>query len=111
MLLPSRLLRLPKISENMEISINSPETIKMEADTGTPSIPIAKSEGADESPADQGSSTASSPSNKLKTPEAETEIEMQSLTTESSVGNEYSLRSEKILILSGLWTEQSEKVR
>ena len=112
MLLPSRLLKLPKISENMEISINSPKTIKMEADTGTPGIPIAKSEGMVESAPDQGpfSSTASSPSNRLNTPEAETEIEMRSLTPESSVGNEDRPSSEKILSLSALWTEQSEKV-
>lgn len=114
MLLPSRLLKLPNIRENMEISIKFPKTIKMEADTGTSSIPVAKSQGADGSAADHGSlsSTAPSSSNILSTSETETKREMpRSRTPESSVGNGDSPSGEKILSSSGLWTEQSEKAR
>ena len=114
MLLPSRLLKLPKSRENMEISIKSPKMIKMVADTGTSSIPVAKSQGADGSAADHGSlsSTASSSSNILSTSETEKKREMpRTRTPESSVGNEDSPSGEKILSSSGLWTEQSEKAR
>ena len=112
--LPSRLLALPKVSENIEISINSPKTMRMESDTGTPSILAAMHQGTDEPTADQGmiSSTASSPSTMLVMAEAGTEIETpRSLTPESSVENQDSPSHVKISDLTALWTEQSEKVR
>ena len=111
MFLPSRLLTLPKISENIEISINSPKTIKREWKTGTSDMPSAMSQGADESAADQEmlSSTASSRPDSLDSA-AETEIP-RSLTPDSSVESENSPSRRTILNLSGLWTEQSEKVR
>ena len=112
--LPSRLLALPKVSENIEISINSPKTMRMESDTGTPSLPVEKDQVTDEPTADLGtiSSTASSPSTMLVMAEAGTEIETpRSLTPESSVENQDSPSHDKILDLTALWTEQSEKVR
>lgn len=111
--LPSRLLALPKVSENIEISITSSKTMRMESDMGTPSIPVVKDQGTDEPTADQGtiSSTASSPSTMLVLAEAETVIETpRSLTPESSVDNQDSPNNDKIS-LTALWTEQSEKVR
>ena len=111
MLLPSKLLTLPKVSENMEININSPRVTKEEVDSGTSSIPAPIDQGADQSVADQGtpSSTASSPSDRVETAEAEIDSP-QSLTPESSVESEDSSSRTKILNLSRSWTEASEKV-
>ena len=114
MFLPSRLLALPKVSENIELSIDSPKTMRMDSDTGIPSIQVAKDQGTDEPTADQGtiSSFASSPSTMLVMAEAETEIDTpRSLTPESSVENQDSPSHDKIPDLTALWTEQSEKVR
>ena len=111
--LPSRLLALPKVSENIEISINSPKTMRMESDTGTPSIPVAKDPGTDEPTADQGTilSTASSASDKIVMAESGTEIETpRSLTPESSVENQDSPSHDKVPGLTALWTEPNEKV-
>ena len=111
--LPSRLLALPEVSENIGIRIISPKTMTMELDTGTPSIPVGKNQGTDEPKADQGmiSSTAYSPSIKLVMAEAGTEIETpRSLTPLSSVENQDSPTHDKISELTALWTEQSEKV-
>ena len=111
--LPSRLLALPKISENIEITIHSPRTMRIESDTGTPSVLVANDQGTDEPTADQTtiSSTASSSSIKLVMAEAATEIETpRSLTPESSVENQDTLSHVKIADLTALWTEQSEKV-
>ncbi len=112
MFLPSRLLKLPKVSENMEININSPRTIMREVETGASDTPTSMSQGVDESALDQEllSSTASSLSSRLDTGEADTGIP-RSLTPESSVEGEKSPSREKMTSLSGLWTEQSEKVR
>lgn len=112
--LPSRLLTLPKVSEHMEISINSPKTVKMEPDTGTSFIPASKDQTMDGFITELRtlSSTPSSPSSRPNMPESETEIDTpRSLTPESSVGAESSSSQEKISSLSALWTEQSEKVR
>ena len=112
--LPSRLLALPKVSEDIEITFHSPKTMRIESDTGTPSISVANDQGTDEPTADQAtiSSTASSPSIKLVMAEAATEIETpRSLTPESSVENQDSPSHDKISDLTALWTEQSEKAR
>ena len=111
--LPSRLLALPKVSENIEITIHSPKTMRLASDIGIPSISVAKDQGTDEPTADQTtiSSTASSSSIKLVMAEAATEIETpRSLTPESSVENQDTLGHDKIADLTALWTEQSEKV-
>ena len=113
-LLPSRLLTLPKISENLEISIISQKTMRMESETGTTSMPVAKDQGTDESTADQGahSSTASSLSASFDMAESGRVIETpRSLTPESSDENEDSPSPRKSFALSAVWTEQSEKVR
>ena len=108
MFLPSRLLTLPKVSENMEININSPRTIMREVETDASDTPTSMSQGVDEAAIDQESlsSTAFSPSSRVDTEESETEMP-RSLTPESSVENE---KSPTRPSLSGLWTEQSEKV-
>ncbi len=112
MLLPSRLLTLPKVSENLEISINSPKTIKMEPDTIMLDTPTVTGQWPDEPAAGHPtlSSTPSSQSDRLDTTEAETEAP-GSLTPESSMENEDVSSHKEILSLSGLWTEQSEKAR
>lgn len=73
-------------------------------------MPIATGQSGHEFATDQAplSSTASSPSDKLGTAEAETESP-GSLTPESSVASEDGRSRQKLLSLSGLWTEQSEK--
>lgn len=112
-LLPSRLLALPEVSENIKIIISTPETMTMDSDTGTPSISVAKDHRPDEALAEQGiiSSTAYSPSIKLVIAEAGTEIETpRSLTPVSSVENQDSPSHAKISDSTALWTEQSEKV-
>ena len=83
---PSGPLKMPKISEKMEININSPKTIQRGFDIGTPSASTAMGLRGDDSTADQGtlSSTASSLSHGLDTAEAETEMP-RSITPESSV--------------------------
>ena len=114
MILPSRLLTVPKISENIEISINSPKTMKMEPDSGTSDVPTRMALGLDESTPNQGTSsfTASSPSNTVDTAKAETEIETPRSLTPLSSGEEGDSPSrKKALGLSELWTDQSEKVR
>ena len=94
----------------MEISINSPKTVK-EFHTGTGSVPTEMSPGGDKSLADQAtpSSTASCLSDELDTAEAETETP-RSFTPDSSVDNGEGPGRNKLLSLSGLWTEKSEKV-
>ena len=111
--LPSRLLALPKVNENIEISIKSPRTMRMESDTGAPSILVAMDQANDEPTTDLATieSTASSPSTKLVMAEAGTEIETpRSLTPESSVENQDSPSHDKVSDLTALWTEQCEKV-
>ena len=110
MFLPSRLLTLPKISENIEISVNSPKTIKRESDVGAPSMATTLGQRAHQPAMDEGmrSSTATSPSDRLDTTEAETET-LRSLTPGSSVESDDG-HSRNILSLCGLWTEESEKV-
>ena len=111
--LPSRLLTLPKISENFEININSSGTMKIESDTGITTVSMAEDHGTDELAIDQGtlSSTVSSPSTNLKMAEEETEIDTpRSLTPASSVGDQDSPTHDKVPYLTALWTEQSEKV-
>ena len=110
MFLPSRLLRLPKISENIEISVNSPKTIKWESDVDTPSMATTLGQRAHQPATDEGmrSSTASSPSDRLDTTEAETET-LRSLTPGSSVESDDG-HSRNILSFCSSWTEQSEKV-
>lgn len=110
MFLPSRLLTLPKVSENLEININSPRTTKKELDTSLSNMPIATSRSADDFDADQGPllSTVSSSSDRLASGDVETET-TPSLTPDSSVAGEDSPSHTKIPSLSGLWTEQSEK--
>ena len=113
MLLPSRLLTLPKVSENMELSINSPKTIKLETDTCTSSVPTAMAREEDEAASGQEtfSSTASSPSEGLDTAVVET-LTPRSMTPDSSIANEDISSRKKIRKdLSTLWTEHSEKVR
>ena len=112
MFLPSKFLTLPKVSENMEISINSPKTIKMELEAGSSSIPSTVGQDMDESVAGQGSlsSTASSTSRSLDALNIGIESP-RPLTPESSVGSEDDPMDKKALDLSGLWTGQSEKVR
>ena len=112
--LPSRLLTLPKISEHMEISINSPKTVKMDPDTGTSIIPVSRDQEMHGfiTELQTLSSTASSPSTRPNMAESGIEIETpRSLTPESSVGAGDNSSHEKISTLSALWTEQSEKVR
>lgn len=111
MLLPSKLLALPKISENMEININSPKTIERELKDGESSMPTPIGQGVDEIVPDQGtlSSTASSFSQRLDTAEVKAEMP-RSLTPESSVENDDSPSLEKFQSLSALWREESEKV-
>ena len=110
MFLPSRLLTLPKISEKIEISVNSPKTIKRESDVGTPSMATTLGQRAHQPATDEGmrSSTASSLSERLDTTEAETET-LRSLTPGSSVESDDG-HSRNILSLCSSWTEQSEKV-
>ena len=111
MLLPSRLLTLPKVSENMELSINSPKTIKLEPDTCTSSAPFAMAREEDGTASGQGtlSTTASSPSDGPDTI-VET-VTPRSMTPDSSVENEDTSGRKQIRKdLSVLWTEQSEKV-
>ena len=110
MFLPSRLLTLPKISENIEISVNSPKT-KRESDVGTASMATTLGQGADQPATHQGmrSSTASSLSDRLDTTEAETET-LRSLTPGSSVESDNGHSRNNILSLPSLWTGQSEKV-
>lgn len=113
MFLPSRLLTLPKISENMEISINSPKTIRTERDTDTSTMPTAMVQRTDDPIAHQEtrSSTASSLSGRLDAAEAGTETRTpRSLTPDSTVESEGSPGCKKIPSSSELWTEQSEKV-
>ncbi len=112
MFLPSRLLKLPKVSENMEININSPRTMMREVETGASDTPTSRTQRVDESTLDQEflSSTASSPSSRLDRGEEETGMP-RSLTPESSVESEKSPSRQKMPSLSSLWTEQSEKVR
>lgn len=112
MLLPSRLLTPPKVSQRMEISINSPKTIQMEADTAATSTPMAMDWAADEPAADVAtvSSTATSQADTFNVGEAESETDMpRSLTPDSSVEDDDSPSRKRILGLSGLWTDQSEK--
>ena len=108
MFLPSRLLTLPKLSENIEISVNSPKTIKPESDVGTASMATTLGQRAHQPTTNEEmrSSTASSPSDRLDTTEAETET-LRSLTPGSSVDDDY---SRNILGLCRSWTIQSEKV-
>ena len=111
MFLPSRLLTLPKISENIEISVNSPKTIKRESDVGTPSMATTLGQRVHQPATDEGmsSSTASSPFDRLDTTEDETET-LRSMTPGSSVESGDG-HSRNILSLCSSWTEQSEKVR
>ena len=111
MLLPSRLLTLPKVSENMELSINSPKTIKVEPDTCTSGVPFAMAQEEDGTASGQGtfSSTASSPSDGPDT--AVETVTPRSMTPDSSVESEEISSRKKIRKdLSALWTEQTEKV-
>lgn len=110
MFLPSRLLTLPKLSENIEISVNSPKTIKRESDVGTASMATTLGQRAHQPATNEGmrSSTASSPSDRLDTTEAETET-LRSLTPGSSVESDDDY-SRNILSLCRSWTVQSEKV-
>ena len=110
MFLPSRLLTLPKISENIEISVNSPKTIKRESDVGTPSMVTTLGQRVYQPATDEGmrSPTASSPSDRLDTTEAERET-LRSMTPGSSVESDDG-HSRNILSLCSSWTEQSEKV-
>ena len=110
--LPSRLLRLPKVSQNIEISINSPKLIKQEPDTGTSNMPTILGQGVDEPATDQEmrSSPTSSLSDRLDTTEAETET-LRSLTPGSSVESDQGPSRNNIIGLPRSWTEQSEKVR
>ena len=112
MFLPSKLLTLPKVSENMEISIDSPKTIEKETDASTSSVPAAMGQPAEEPTAEQGalSPSASSLSDTYDTADAGTETP-RSLTPGSSVANEDDPSRKYILSLSGLWTEHSERVR
>lgn len=111
MFLPSRPLSLSKVSENMEINMNSPRTVKRESDTNTSSIPTATTPRTDELTVYHGllSSTASSLSDILDIAEAETETP-RSIKPKSSVESEDSPSHKKILILFRLWTERSQKV-
>ena len=112
MLLPSRLLTLPKVSENMELSINSPKTIKLEPNSCTSRVPTAMAQEEDGAASGQGtfSSTASYPSDGPDTAEVEMATP-RSMTPDSSVENEDVLSRTRIRKdLSTLWTEQSEKV-
>ncbi|CAD6573480.1 MAG: geranylgeranyl pyrophosphate synthetase [Alectoria sarmentosa] len=112
MFLPSRLLTLPKISENMEISINSPKTIRTERDTDTSTMPTAMGQRTEGPIVHQEtrSSTASSLSGRLDAAEAGTETRTpRSLTPDSTVESEGSPGCKKIPSSSELWTEQSEK--
>ena len=104
----SRLLRLPKVGENIETSI---KLIKQEPDTSTSSMPTMLGLGVDEPATSQEmrSSTTCSLSDRLDTTEAETETP-RSLTAESSVKSDEGPSGNKILSLPKSWTEQSKKV-
>lgn len=112
MFLPSRLLTWPKISENIEISINSPNTIKLEPDTGTSSMSAVMGQGTDGSAT--GPETLSSPASSLSdrpdTAGAGTETP-RSLTPGSSVESVDDTSHKSTRSLPQLWTEQSEKAR
>ena len=110
MFLPSRLLTLPTISENIEISVNSPKTIKQDSDVGTPSMATTLGQRVHQPGTDEGmrSSTVSSRFDRLDTTEDETET-LRSMTPGSSVESGDG-HSRNILSLCSSWTEQSEKV-
>lgn len=111
MLLPSKLLALPKVSEHMEININSPKTIEKAFDSEESSMPTPIGRGVDDLVADRGTLpfTASSPSQKADTAEVKAETP-RSLTPASSVENDVSPSLEKVQSLSAAWTEENEKV-
>lgn len=111
MLLPSKLLALPKVSEKMEININSPKTIERESNNGESSMPTPIGQGVDGFVADQAtlSSTTSSSSQTLDTAQVKSK-RPRSLTPESRIENDGSPGLVKFQGLSALWTEESEKV-
>ena len=101
--LPSKLLTMPKDSENMEIRV------KQEPDIDTSNRPIAADKKVNEDAAslEMPSPTASSSSVHTR---AGTETP-RSVTPASSVESNDDPGDLKNLNLSSLWTEQSEKAR